>query len=163
METVIRPAELLDDESVHTYYCNLLKERIPYIRDNPEPTKKQEAEFIRGFVEGPGILFLAIHDSKVIGMMGIERSSHYQECHRINIGISIEKEYRRQGLGTKLLNTAKIWASENAVSSIELEVISINPAVSLYKQHDFNEIGRVSNGFKVDDNYYDVLYMQHTL
>lgn len=93
-------------------------------------------------------------------MLGIERSGHYQESHRIHIGISIQKEYRAKGLGTQLLNEATEWAVNNGIHSIELEVIAANPAVKLYKSLGYNVVGRISNGFKVKNEYYDVLHMQ---
>lgn len=160
METEIRAANISDAENVHTYYCALLEEKIPYIRDNPRPTLEKEVEFIKAFVEGMGELFLLMHNAKVIGMLGIRRSAHYQESHRINIGISIHKEFRGKGLGTKLLNKAKHWSKETGVSSIELEAVATNPAINLYKKLGYNEVGRIKDGFKVNNQFHDIFYMQ---
>ncbi len=163
MDIEIRTAKLSDAAQVHAYYSRLLEEKIPYIRDNPLPTIEQEVEFVRGFVDGPGDLLLAFHNLNVIGMLGMLRSAHYQEHHRIHIGISVQSEYRGNGLGSKLLNKASSWAKDNGVSSIELEVMANNPAVKLYQKLGYEVIGRVKNGFKVNSEYFDVLYMQHIL
>lgn len=160
MAIEIRTAILSDACQVHDYYIRLLDEKIPYIRDNPVPTVEQEVEFVRGFVEGPGDLLLAFHNLNVIGMLGMERSAHYQEKHRIHIGVSVQSEHRGNGLGTQLLKKAESWAKDNDVSSIELEVIANNPAVRLYKKLGYEVIGRVNNGFKVNREYLDVHYMQ---
>ena len=160
MDIAIRIAELSDAQAVHTYYAKLLKEKIPYIRDNPIPSVEDEIKFVQNFVDGPGDLLLVLDGSEVIGMLGMERSGHYQESHRIHIGISIQKEYRVKGLGTQLLNKANEWAANNSIHSIELEVIASNPAVKLYKSLGYNVVGRISNGYKVNNEYYDVLHMQ---
>jgi len=156
----IKKAQLSDAEALRIYYTSLLDENIPYIRDNLPPTLEREKDFINFLLESSGDLLLAVDNSDIVGMLQIERSSHYQEEHRMYIGLSVKKEYRGNGLGTRLLNKAKTWASDNSILSIELEVIETNPSISLYKKLGYKTAGRVSNGFKVKDKYYDVLLMQ---
>ena len=74
-------------------------------------------------------------------MLGIERSSHYQENQRIHIDVSVQKECRGRGLGTSLLNHAKVWSISKGISSIELEIIANNPVIILYKRLGYNEVG----------------------
>ena len=62
-----------------------------------------------------------------------------------------------------LLNKASEWAANDSIHSVELEVIATNPAVKLYKNLGYNVVGRISNGFKVNNEYYDVLHMQFIL
>lgn len=50
----------------------------------------------------------------------------------------IEKDYRRLGVATKLINELKIWAKQKGASSIELKVLLNNTnANNLYKKHNF--------------------------
>ena len=163
MDIEIRIAKQKDAAGVHSFYSRLLEEKIPYISDNPTPTLEEEESFLRGFVEGTGALLLAFDGPEVIGMLGMERSSHYQENHRIHIGVSVKKGYRGKGLGTLMLKKAKTWAKENSILSIELEAIAINPAVKLYKSLGYKEIGRIEKGFKANEEYHDVISMQYTL
>ena len=160
MNIHIKKAQLSDAEALRIYYTSLLDENIPYIRDNLPPTLEREKDFINFLLESSGDLLLAVDNSDIVGMLQIERSSHYQDEHRMHIGLSVKKEYRGNGLGTRLLNKAKTWASDNSILSIELEVIETNPSISLYKKLGYKTAGRVSNGFKVKDKYYDVLLMQ---
>jgi len=163
MEIEIKIAKQTDTPSVHKYYTTLLEENISYISDNPAPSLEEEEIFVRGFVKGPGELLLAFDGAEAVGMLAIQRSSHYQENHRIHIGISVKKEYRGKGLGKQLLKSAEAWAKKNFVLSIELEVIATNPAINLYKKLGYKEIGRVKNGFKVNEEFLDVISMQYTL
>lgn len=73
----INVAQIEYSIGVHAFYCDLLKENMPYIRDNPAPTLEEETNFIKAFIKGPGDLFLAFNDSEVVGMLDIQRSLHY--------------------------------------------------------------------------------------
>ena len=131
--------------------------------DNQVPTIEEEESFLRWFIESTGTLLLALDGVEVIGMLSIERLTHYQENHRAHIAVSVKKECRSKGIGTQLLNMAKTWAKENSVQSIELEAIAINPAISLYKKLGYKEIGLIINGVKISEEYHDIVLMQYTL
>lgn len=157
----IRIAKIEDSVGVHAFYCDLLKENIPYIRDNPTPTLEQETSFIQTFIQGAGDLLLAFNGREVVGMLGMQRS--LQAHHRIQIGLSVKKQFRGNGLGGMLLKRAESWAKENSISSIELEVIVGNPAIKLYKSLCYEETGRVINGFERNNKYHDIICMQYRL
>ena len=58
-----------------------------------------------------------------------------------NIGVL--PEYRRQHIGSRLLEALIEYARENCLSALELEVRQSNlGAVSLYEKHGFAEVGR---------------------
>jgi len=49
----------------------------------------------------------------------------------------IDKKYRRNGLGVKLMNSAMKWFGEHHITDIELTVVYGNDAVLFYKKFGF--------------------------
>lgn len=60
--------------------------------------------------------------------------------------IAVAKEVQRQGIGTKLLKELLEVAKKHGTETINLEVrVSNESAISLYKKHGFEIIGRRKN------------------
>lgn len=49
----------------------------------------------------------------------------------------VDEEYRRTGLGVKLMDSAMEWFGENHINEIELTVVYGNEAVSFYEKFGF--------------------------
>lgn len=59
------------------------------------------------------------------------------------LGMSISKEYRNQGLGTRMMEMMIEWARRRNLVRLELEVFSDNaPAIHLYEKFGFELEGR---------------------
>lgn len=72
------------------------------------------------------------------------------EAHVMNI--AVKKEFRRQHVGTELLEFLVVEAKKENKNCITLEVREDNvPAIELYKKLEFDEIGRRKK-------YYEKLY-----
>ena len=82
--------------------------------------------------------FVALQNNNVVGFAGIWKS--VDDCHITDI--VVKKDFRRHGIGSKLLEKLiKKAKSENA-NSITLEVDSTNiPAQELYKKYGFEILG----------------------
>ena len=63
--------------------------------------------------------------------------------------IAVDPEYRRWGLGSKILKYTVQNAAENGVNELFLEVRASNaPAIGLYEKHGFTKIGIRRNYYK---------------
>ena len=61
-----------------------------------------------------------------------------QESELVMDGIAVKSEMRGMGIGSKLLNELKLFASHNGYSRIRLDVIDTNPAARrLYERQGF--------------------------
>lgn len=86
--------------------------------------------------------FVATKDNKVLGYVGI--SAIIDEGYITNIAVF--PAYRKQGVGSALLNHLFTFAKENALSFISLEVRESNhTAISLYKKFGFKTEGKRKN------------------
>jgi RimJ/RimL family protein N-acetyltransferase len=86
-----------------------------------------------------------------------ERASN----HRCLLGMGVHRDWRRQGLGERLMATALDWArDEAALDWVDLEVLSSNlPARRLYERCDFIVAGELPDLFRIDGEAHGYVYM----
>lgn len=105
----------------------------------------------------------AMDDNKPVGMITYVFNDKIKTRHIANIfGVYVKKEYRKQGIGKKLI--------ERALSNIKKnkEIIKINlcvnpkqkTALNLYKKYRFKVIGRLKKDLFIDGKFYDELLME---
>ncbi len=77
-------------------------------------------------------------------------------------GFYVGKEYRGQGLASKLLENAIELVKKNA-TIIKIKV-KVNPeqktALKLYEKYGFEQVGRLKKELKVNDIFYDELILE---
>ena len=81
-------------------------------------------------------IFVACDGDKVVGYIGLVSYLAFEldnEGMKI-IALAVSKEYRRKGIGTKLLKAAEQWAKENII-----EVILLNSGLQREYAHSFYE------------------------
>lgn len=61
--------------------------------------------------------------------------------------IGVHRDYRQQGIGSKMIDWLLEYASEHAVSQISLSVSKDNYAINLYRQKDFLEVADSGDSF----------------
>ena len=89
--------------------------------------------------------FLAKDGEKVIGYGGMY--TVFDEGYVTNIGVL--PEYRRKGIGSKIVRELINFSIEKSLSFITLEVrVSNVAAIELYKTFEFNEVGRRKNFYR---------------
>ena len=95
--------------------------------------------------EDTTVFFLAKDGEKVIGYGGMY--TVLDEGYVTNIGVL--PEYRRKGIGSKILKELINFSIEKSLSFITLEVrVSNVAAIELYKTFEFNEVGRRKNFYR---------------
>jgi ribosomal protein S18 acetylase RimI-like enzyme len=72
--------------------------------------------------------------------------------HRVTLGMGILHGYRRQGIGTRLLDRAIEWCrGEPSIVWLDLGVFGDNlPAQALYRKSGFEEIGETPDRWRID-------------
>lgn len=88
------------------------------------------------------VFFLARVDSKVVGYGGMYFV--LDEGYVTNIGVL--PEFRRRGIGAKIVNELINYSREKSLSFLSLEVrVSNIAAIELYNSFDFKEVGKRKN------------------
>lgn len=93
--------------------------------------------------------FVAILNETVVGFAGIWTA--VDDIHITNI--VTKKNFRKQGIGKKLLEHLIKISKQKNLSSLTLEVNEKNkPAIKLYEQYNFKKIGIRKNYYKQNEN-----------
>jgi ribosomal protein S18 acetylase RimI-like enzyme len=72
-------------------------------------------------------------------------------AHRCVLGMGVRRDMRRLGLASRLLAHATLWASEQGLKWIDLEVLSANEAaVALYRREGFLMQGGRPDAYVID-------------
>lgn len=93
-------------------------------------------------------LFIAVDDNETVGYAYVriittsDSSDIYTEASIS--GIYVKEKFRKQGIGTKLINEAKKWCINKGVTYLKLNVLEGNStALNLYKKLGFNDFSRI--------------------
>ncbi|MEJ1170461.1 GNAT family N-acetyltransferase [Variovorax sp. CCNWLW235] len=100
-------------------------------------------------------------EDRIVGHVDLR--AHPAACmeHRCLLGMGVHREWRRSGLGQRLLDAAVEWAkADQQMAWIDLQVIASNDAaVRLYERAGFTGTGLVQDCFRVDGRQVDYLSM----
>lgn len=93
--------------------------------------------------------FVAKIKDEIVGFAGIWNDTF--DFHITNI--VTKKKYRKQGIGSKLLETLIAFAKEKQTNSLTLEVNEKNTqAICLYEKYNFKKIGIRKNYYSQNEN-----------
>jgi RimJ/RimL family protein N-acetyltransferase len=162
-EISIQTVSIDDADELLEYTNNIIKEKNPFIPlniDEIPSSPKDYAEIIKKQLDtGVSTTLLAIHNEKIIGRLDIGGHQRRAFRHVVSLAISVEKPYRRIGLGSALLTKAISWIEERQyIKRIEIEVHTSNiKAINLYKQFGFIEEGIFKCRIYHEEKYEDTL------
>ena len=165
MNLIIREAEPSDAEQIIAYVRRLSEEPHSNIEISPGEfthTVEEEAGFLAEFAQSENSIFLVAEvEGQIVGILNCKGSNRAAIRHAVMLGMSVDKDWRGQGIGSELMAQAITWAkSTNIVSRIELAVFERNEkAIRLYHKFGFEIEGkRRKVGFR-DGEYHDGLIM----
>ncbi|MEX5935766.1 GNAT family N-acetyltransferase [Mammaliicoccus sciuri] len=132
---------MLYSKNERTFDKNLLVEEI-------------NKENCKGFILG------AFDGNKMVGYIDLEGSTLKKISHIGCIVIGIDKNYRRRGLGEKLLKKTIELAKYYDFKKIELTVITNNTsALNLYLKLGFEKEGIRKSSININGSLFDEYYM----
>ncbi len=92
-----------------------------------------------------GIFFVAEYNNKIAGYVGVYHIG--DECDITNVAVSVD--CRRMGVGKRLLEAVDMYATDNSIHSITLEVRESNTsAIALYEKMNYKNIGIRKNFYE---------------
>ena len=102
----------------------------------------------------------ALVGSEVVGFCDIIPDTAQGFAHVARLGMGVRSEWRRQGIGRRMLDACLSLARNSGIEKVELEVFSDNlGAVRLYESFGFSLEGVKVRGRKLDGRYQDVKLM----
>ena len=130
----------------------------PMARSQSRLPLEKEASFITGLGTPLGEagwrrVWLALDAAGAIaGHIDLRARPERPAAHRAMLGMGVHRDYRRQGLGARLVDAAMAWArNEAGIDWVDLEVLSVNrPARDLYERAGFAVVGEIADMFRID-------------
>ena len=130
---IVRQAVISDAKDI--YYIN--KTSLGYDYD----LEKQKAKIQAVLNDSTQVIFVAETNNKVVGYIHLVNydviyADNFKNC----MGLAVDNDYKRNGIGSALLKQAEIWAKENGAVGIRL-----CSGVEREKAHQFYQ----SQGYEV--------------
>ena len=163
-DVIIRPVTLEDVEALMGHWIEIASEPGIYVNYTPEeaavPAEK-ERERIEKDIQLGNLRLIVEVQGKVIGYFSCISERYYSITqHMAVLGMSLDRNYRNQGIGTGLMEQGIRWSQENGIVRLELEVYAENaPALHLYEKFGFELEGRKRMCAYQRGQYYDLLIM----
>jgi ribosomal protein S18 acetylase RimI-like enzyme len=121
---------------------------------------EQTRAFLKRVVDGSLPQVLAVVDDTVVGFCDILPNTAKGFTHVGRLGMAVRFEWRRQGIGRRMLDACLSLARTAGIEKVELEVFADNiGAVRLYDSLGFRQEGLKVRGRKLEDRYQDVKLM----
>lgn len=149
---LIRNATSHDAEGVLSNLKKVHKE-TNYLLTYPDEKAfsiEEEKNFLNQKEESAAeVQLCAIVGDVIVGLAGVSAIGEWEKIsHRAELGVSIEKDYWRLGIGSALTAACIECATKAGFRQLELEVVADNiNAIALYKKMGFVEYGRNPRGF----------------
>lgn len=164
-EIIIRYPTKEDLNSMWEYINTLSQERT-FIRYQGEKISLDEEEkylnlLLEKIAKKEAVQLLVICEGKIVGVSDVEMQDKTAK-HLGIFGITVAKDFRGRGIGTKLMETV-INEAERNINKLEiiiLEVFANNDlAKDLYKRFGFLQYGMLPNGVRLEKGYQDRVFM----
>jgi len=130
-------------------------------------TYQEEESWLRGTLADikskKSLYFWAVSDGKIVGSVSVNHG-YERSWHVGKIGLMVDRDFRRDGIGTKLLEFILKEAQDFEIKMSTLEVFKENfPAIKLYKKFDFRVYGRLPGGLFRKGKFSDTIEMYKKL
>lgn len=123
---------------------------------------EQEKQIIREYNGCKNRLFIVAEiDGAICGSLTFWGNNRKRLEHWGELGISVSKKYWNKGIGSALLGYLLDWAEKGEIiKKLDLMVREDNySAISLYEKVGFEIEGKIRRAMKIDERFYDFLYM----
>ena len=107
-------------------------------------------------------VFVAEDDGRIVARLSLSRDPHPASRHVADLGLMVAETYRRQGIGSALLERAVSWARGAGIRKLELHVFPWNePALRLYESFGFEREGYRKRHYIRGDEEVDAILMAY--
>ena len=160
MEPTIRAVTLDDRQRFQEHIIRIRAESArddPFTpvtaADNRDPAKQDHGAFALPLTEPKWrrAFVIVTEDGWIVGHADLKGDELRAGLHRCELGIGIERPYRRLGLGRRLLeNAIGLARASKTIEWVDLYVFGHNAgARALYKNLGFQETGTVRDRFRI--------------
>jgi RimJ/RimL family protein N-acetyltransferase len=159
MEITVRQIRIEDAPSFRECLDAVARERRYLAHVEALPLARME-EFVKRSVETDAAQYVAVAEERVVGWCDVFAHWAYALRHVGTLGMGVQADYRRQGLGERLLRATVEHALRNGIYRIALEARADNAAaIRLYEKVGFRHEARTRSALRFDEVFYDGVQM----
>jgi ribosomal protein S18 acetylase RimI-like enzyme len=105
--------------------------------------------------------FFAVNAAwQVVGWCDVVAEANPRHRHRGGLGMGVHADYRRRGVGSRLLEATLAQSKTFGFKKVELKVYTTNePAIALYRTFGFEEEGLIRDYRRFDTRSFDCMLM----
>jgi RimJ/RimL family protein N-acetyltransferase len=146
-------------------YMKIMLGETPFLLRSPEEfnyTAEDEARVLAGRKDDPrSLMLVAEMEGEIIAAADVcSHGAKSRLWHRGEVGISVRKDFWRQGIGSAMMERLVAFAREAGYEQLELTVESKNiRAINLYLKNGFVVYGTRPHGMKYADGTYENDYL----
>lgn len=146
-------------EGFHRCLDSVARERR-HLAFTQAPPFESAREFVLSNIARNVPQLVALRGDEVVGWCDISPMTREGFTHCGTLGMGVRKDFRRLGIGRRLLEQTIGEARRTGLERIELEVFASNtPAIRLYDQAGFVVEGVKKRGRKLEGEYDDLVQM----
>lgn len=159
MTIKVRAIAEQDIEGFREVLDSVAKERR-FLAQFSAPPDDKVTKFVTDGIAENVSQFVALDGTRVVGWADIFPGRAPATKHCGSLGMGVIAEYRKQGIGERLLVACVEKAQRNGISRIALHVRTDNQnAIGLYKKIGFQTEAVMTDYMLIDGTYYDALLM----
>ncbi|NME72166.1 GNAT family N-acetyltransferase [Flammeovirga aprica] len=93
------------------------------------------------------------NQDEIVGHIDIRSYPDQNSSHRVLLGMGVESNHRRMGIGLQMLEYVIHYCDEtDRINWLDLQVMSNNQkAINLYSKKGFMEVGKIDDMFRIDN------------
>ena len=154
-----------EDAHLMLKYMKIMLGETPFLLRSPEEfnyTAEDEARVLAGRKDDPrSLMLVAEMEGEIIAAADVcSHGAKSRLWHRGEVGISVRKDFWRQGIGSAMMDRLVAFAREAGYEQLELTVESKNiRAINLYLKNGFVVYGTRPHGMKYADGTYENDYL----
>lgn len=160
---MVRPPKAADLNQALTYINDLIAEDTYIVMSGEPVTESEEREYLTGLLKDirqNQAVGLYVFDGDKLVANGQIKKRLRRLSHIGDFGITVAKEYRRDGVGSQLMTMLLEEAKTIGVKIVTLEVFSNNQlARCVYKKMGFAEFGVLPKSVVHRDEIIDLVQM----
>jgi ribosomal protein S18 acetylase RimI-like enzyme len=155
----IRRSRLTDAESLCDAINSVAREKW-WLATADGFTPEQTRTFLKFVTDHSLSQLVAVANGLIVGWCDVVPKGPRGFAHVGALGMGVRSEWRRHGVGRRLLEESLGLARAAGLEKLELEVFTDNEgAIRLYETHGFTREGVKARARKLEGRYQDVLLM----
>jgi len=157
----VRPADPADASALVSLADEVSAEPEGWMIWNEWRGVGDERRYLRAVRRHPDAAVLVAElDGAIVGRLSLARDQNPASRHVADLGLMVDRRFRRRGIGRALLEASVEWAHEHHVTKLELHVFPWNEAaIALYEAFGFEREGVRRQHYLRPDGYADAILM----